>query len=133
MVGSSLIPQVCVLSGECGYDMGAVSSQIVVVQSWSVGLYPEPASLVQVTLGLLNPLSGSNWVAPEITSAAKLAVQYINMDTSILPDVHLNILMRDSACDVNTGLEAASHLIEAGAHAIIGAGCSAVCEYGSYA
>ena len=81
-----------------------------------------------VALGLLNPLSGHHWVAPEINSAAKLAVEYINNHDSLLPNVHLQLMMRDSACDPDMGLRAASDLMQAGVHAIIGAGCSVVCE-----
>ena len=80
-----------------------------------------------MTLGLLNPLSGKNWVAPEITSAAKLAVQYINNNTSMLPNAQLQLVIRDSACDPVIGSDAALQLLEHHSiDAFIGPGCSGV-------
>ena len=96
--------------------------------SAALRIHSSEGTPLQVTLGLLNPLSGGTWDLPEITSAAKIAVEHINNESSILPHAELQLMIRDSACDADTGLEAASDLMQAGVHAIIGAGCSIVCE-----
>ena len=91
-----------------------------------VGIAPPPP--LHVTVGLLNPLSGGTWDTPEIASAAKLAVEHINNDTSLLGNVELHLVVHDSACDADAGPEAASRLMQAGVDVILGAACSIVCE-----
>ena len=82
-----------------------------------------PQPKLVVSIGLLNPLSGGGWDVPDVTSAAKLAVDDINNNTHILPDIYLQLIVKDSACDVDAGTQAAVELISQGVRALMGAGC----------
>ena len=82
---------------------------------------PQPKTILH--LGLLNPLSGGGWDLPEVAGAAKLAVDDINNNTDILPDMHLQLIVKDSSCEVETGTQAALELLSQGVQALIGPAC----------
>ena len=86
-----------------------------------------PPPKTTVSIGLLASLSGG-WVVPEITSAAQVAVDTINNDTTLLPHIHLQLVVRDAACDKEKGMQAALQLFQEGVQVLVGPGCSSVCE-----
>ena len=66
--------------------------------------------------------------------AAALAVEQVNADKALLPGRLLEYSWGDSGCSAQQGLAAMGKLLqgESRINAVIGPGCSAVCEVTSY-
>ena len=80
-----------------------------------------------VSIGLLASLSGK-WYVPAITSAAKVAVDKINNDATLLQHIDLQLEIHDVACDKEKGIEAALMLFSQNTNVLVGPGCGIVCE-----
>jgi ABC-type branched-subunit amino acid transport system substrate-binding protein len=65
-----------------------------------------------------------------VLPAVELAISHINIDTSILPLTLLNISSANTRCSADIGLQESIDLLNESPkpHAIVGAGCSSVCE-----
>ena len=79
-------------------------------------------------------MSGSWDGGLRIAGAAALAVESVNADKSLLPGRKLTYIWQDSGCSAQQGLKAIGELFarESRISAIIGPGCSSVCEPTSY-
>ncbi|KAK3240520.1 hypothetical protein CYMTET_49646 [Cymbomonas tetramitiformis] len=104
---------------ECGADTGGGDCWPV---QWSTGhLAPskEGYSLVGIALALLD-----NGVSADL-SAAKMAIEEINHDDSMLPNVEMKFILHDSKCNEQVGEDVSYAQYEAGVDAVIGLTCSA--------
>ena len=84
----------------------------------------------KIVLGVLLPLSGGGWLGGRtIAGAVAIAVDDINTDRWLLRGKTLHYVVEDDQCEASVGLAAASQLLTRGdVQALIGPGCSTVCE-----
>ncbi|KAK3282620.1 hypothetical protein CYMTET_9652 [Cymbomonas tetramitiformis] len=74
-------------------------------------------------LALFNPDESASWDT-RAWAGAKLAIDDLNRDDTILPNVQLVFSLRDSKCDGSHAVAAALDLYEAGVEAVVGNTCS---------
>ena len=82
----------------------------------------------------MQPMRGSWNGGLKTAGAAALAVERVNADKTLLPGRILQYSWADSGCSAQQGLAAMGKLLqgESRMNAVIGPGCSAVCEVTSY-
>ncbi len=85
-----------------------------------------------VTIGLLAPFTGSWNRAPRFASAVSIAIDYVNMNTSILPGFHLQYKWQDSMCSESGGVGGAVTLLRYNIDVFIGPACSKACVHGGF-
>ena len=87
------------------------------------GIAPGP-----VNFALLCPMTGSWAGGTRVAGAAKIAVERINSDKTLLPGREMKFAWRDSGCSAEKGLAALGELLGGSIDAVIGPGCSSACE-----
>ncbi|XP_064638662.1 atrial natriuretic peptide receptor 1-like isoform X2 [Lineus longissimus] len=84
-----------------------------------------------VNIALMLPLTGSRPLGKRMASAAQMAIDAINKDTTMLPNRTLKFLWNDTECSARKGLGEAVDLwaqLRDNLHAFIGPGCDVICE-----
>ncbi len=89
-------------------------------------------SKTNITVGLLAPFTGSWDRAPRFASAVSIAIDYINLNTSILPGYQLQYKWHDSGCSQSGGVGGAITLLREHVNVFIGPACSRSCVHGGY-
>ena len=82
------------------------------------GIAPGP-----VNFALLCPMTGSWAGGTRVAGAAKIAVERINSDKTLLPGREMKFAWRDSGCSAEKGLAALGELLGGSIDAVIGPGC----------
>ena len=96
-----------------------------------VTVCPEESSdLRNITLLGFFPMSGGWTGGIQALPATELAIERLNADASILPRHRVRLAWNDTQCSVAKGVELTQSLLHAHptAAAIVGGGCSGVCE-----
>ena len=90
----------------------------------------ESSDLRNITLLGFFPMSGGWTGGIQALPATELAIERLNADASILPRHRVRLAWNDTQCSVAKGVELTQSLLHAHptAAAIVGGGCSGVCE-----
>lgn len=86
----------------------------------------------KITVGLLAPFTGSWPKAPQFASAVGIAVDFINNNSSLLPDYHFDFKYHDTICSEAGGVGGAVNLLRSKVNAFIGPACSKSCVHAGF-
>ena len=104
----------------------SVQHQYLVLACLVTSFYPS-TSKTKITVGLLAPFTGSWDRAPRFASAVSIAVDYVNQNTTLLPENTLDFLFHDTVCSESGGVAATVNLMRQNVNVFIGPACSRSC------
>jgi len=100
-------------------------------ESWTHWMPEGLLSKKRIYLGGMFPITGPYWRQPAIVEGAKMAVENVNADSSILTDYELVLLVQDTQCKVDLTMKHFVQYISNKTHpiaGIVGPGCSETAE-----
>ncbi|ESO82631.1 hypothetical protein LOTGIDRAFT_109151 [Lottia gigantea] len=101
-------------------------------KTWKHWLPTDLSNKTKVYIGGLFPLTGPNLEQPGLVEGARLALDYVNKETDILPKHHLELIISDSECKPDVAMKAFIKLINSKMKiplaGILGPACSDAAE-----